>query len=261
MSIEREKARSVPNEQEQAQNFRIKFLGKPHSWVETSMKRLGDILQETPEMWRVRGRNEFNDYQNVYLVTFNPKEQKYKCTCFSTRYGHVREKEICTHIGSVIFWRMMNKAIEAKGNEVGKRNNPKPILLFGNWKALERACSMAEPPILLITNFQIPITSSGIVLRLEPDIYQFDIDDIGKIVSDKGIRTVIHYFNPSGTRDVLDILSRQVSELHGLASASEVKLIYVTTISSKIEEYEWKDLPSNMQAYKNVISDIRYVDH
>jgi len=259
MSTKQDKGKLVSYEEEQIQNFKIKFLGKPHSWIETSIGRLNDIVQETPNMWKVRGRKEFDDYQKVYLVTFSANEQKYKCTCFATRYGYVREKEICTHIGSVILWRMMHRGIQAQENEAKKATKVKPLLLFGKWEALWQAYAMAELPILVITNIQIPISDPGVVLRFEPDPYRFEIDKIRDILKERKIGTIIHYFNPSGSRDVFNILGKQVSELYGLASANDVKMIFVTTISSRMEEDKWEDVPSNIEAYRNIIGEIRYV--
>jgi len=249
----------VSIEAEQMQDFRIKFLGKSHSWFETCSKRLKDITNEAPNMWKLKGRKELNDHQKAYLVRFLPNHAKYCCTCFETRYGHVRRKEMCTHIGSTILWRMVNKGIEIGEAEGGRMVKAKPILLYGRSRALERAYAIAEPPILIITNVQLQIPDPDMLVHMVPDVYQFNIDEIKQILGTKRIRTVIHYFNPSGTMNVVDVLKRQVSELYGLASASTIELIYATTISDRIREGKWLEEPTNAEAYHNLVSEIRYV--
>lgn len=248
----------VSTEAERIQDFKIKFLGKSHSWIGTCLKRLNDITHEAPNMWKLKGRREFNDHQKVYLVRFIPNDAKYSCTCFETRYGHVRRKEVCTHIGSIILWRMVNKGIEIKEADGSRTVRVKPILLYGRSKTLERARAMAEPPILVVTNVQVQMADPDVVIHMVPDLYQFNIGEIKQILASKRIRTMIHYFNPSGAIDIMDVLKRQLSELYGLASASSVELIYATTISNRIREGRWREGPTNAEAYHNLVSEIRY---
>lgn len=252
-------AHAISWEKEQIQNFRIKFLGKSSSWIETSIRRLGDVSRETQNMWSVRGKRELDDYQRVFLVIFDPQEQRYRCTCFTSRFGYVREKEICTHIGSVILWRMINKSSDE--HEANVREIERPILLYGGWIALREAFAIAVPPVLLICNMNIPASDGRIMVHFEPNLHSFDIGKLKEMVRNGKIGTIIHYFNPSVANNASELLRRQVSKLYGFASANRMKLIFVTTASSRMQEGEWRDVPSNYEAYEDLMPETRYVRH
>lgn len=90
--------------------FKLKFRGKSLSWINRCIIRLNDILEtNTPNIWLVRGRIEFGDSDVFYIVKFLNNLGIYICTCYSNDkpYGFVRMRNICTHVGSVILWRMI----------------------------------------------------------------------------------------------------------------------------------------------------------
>jgi len=90
--------------------FKLKFKFKGKSWIERCISRLSDIIEtEHSNVWFVKGRVEFGDCHPLYKVIFLNNFNQYICTCYSIDrpYGIVRMKNICTHVGSVILWRML----------------------------------------------------------------------------------------------------------------------------------------------------------
>ncbi|MEM1549567.1 MAG: hypothetical protein QXO74_03700 [Candidatus Methanomethylicia archaeon] len=91
-------------------SFKLKFKFKGKSWINRCIERLSDIIEtDHPNVWFVKGRIEFGDYNPFYKVVFFSDFKCYFCTCYSMdkRYYLVRMRDICTHIGSVILWRML----------------------------------------------------------------------------------------------------------------------------------------------------------
>jgi len=68
-------------------------------------------ITQSGKTWIVKGYRELGDHYPYYYVNFLPRTQKYFCTCFLNRYGKIREKKICTHIGAVILYRKIWKKL------------------------------------------------------------------------------------------------------------------------------------------------------
>ncbi len=92
--------------------FKDKFKSKPRSWLQRCIERLIDV-QKTPKpnTWIVRGRPSLGDSEAFYIITFIPKRNRYMCTCYNPNklFGNRRMKQICTHVGSVILWRLIKE--------------------------------------------------------------------------------------------------------------------------------------------------------
>lgn len=94
--------------------FKKKFRDKPDSWVRRCIKRLVDISATSkPDTWIVRGRPSMGDYEAFYIVTLHRREGKYNCTCYDPKkpFGYRRMKNICTHVGTVILWRLVKEKL------------------------------------------------------------------------------------------------------------------------------------------------------
>ncbi|MCS7097328.1 MAG: hypothetical protein NZ926_02585 [Candidatus Methanomethylicia archaeon] len=92
------------------EKFKLKFKDKGRSWVNRCIARLNDVTKTSdPNVWFVKGKSKFGDYYEIYKVTFIKSAGKYVCTCYSISkmYGLIRMRNICTHVGSVILWRML----------------------------------------------------------------------------------------------------------------------------------------------------------
>ena len=75
------------------------------SWIVRAVTRLllGTVDRVTRRTWRVYGVPALGDWYAWYVVSL--EGGKYVCSCFSTRWGHVRRRRICTHIAAVILRR------------------------------------------------------------------------------------------------------------------------------------------------------------
>ena len=83
----------------------MSFPDKSESWYIRCLTRYMLGITQSGKTWIVKGYRELGDYYPYYYVNFLPKAEKYFCTCFLNRYGKIREKKICTHIGAVILYR------------------------------------------------------------------------------------------------------------------------------------------------------------
>ncbi|MCS7385888.1 MAG: hypothetical protein NDF55_04000 [archaeon GB-1867-005] len=92
--------------------FKMRFSGKPKSWFYRCKLRLIDVSPAPkPNMWIVRGRASLGDREAFYIVTFHPRGRLYNCTCYDPKklFASSRMKQTCTHVGSVILWRMIKE--------------------------------------------------------------------------------------------------------------------------------------------------------
>jgi hypothetical protein len=85
--------------------LRKRFKSKSESWILRAIVRAFYVQEIGNNRWLVRGIEEFGDQYGVYRVTYYEVSKKYACTCFQTRYGHVRKRRICTHIAAVMLYR------------------------------------------------------------------------------------------------------------------------------------------------------------
>jgi len=83
----------------------MSFESKSESWYIRCLTRYMLGVEYSGKTWIVKGYRELGDHYPYYYVNFLPKAEKYFCTCFLNRYGKIREKKICTHIGAVILYR------------------------------------------------------------------------------------------------------------------------------------------------------------
>ncbi|MCS7363875.1 MAG: hypothetical protein NDF54_00345 [archaeon GB-1867-035] len=92
--------------------FKLKFKDKSQSWIRRCIRRLIDIsASPKPNTWIVRGRPILGDYEAFYIITLHRRDGKYSCTCYDPKklFGYRRMKDICTHVGAVILWRMIKE--------------------------------------------------------------------------------------------------------------------------------------------------------
>ena len=88
------------------------FPGKPRSWYFRATYRvLKNTVKRKRGYWIVEGLPELGDTKPAYTVT-QDKTGKYFCTCYSSLYGVVRQKHICTHIAAVMLHRRQRKITE-----------------------------------------------------------------------------------------------------------------------------------------------------
>jgi len=91
----------------------MSFPDKSESWYVRCLTRYMLGITHSGKTWIVKGYRELGDYYPYYYVNYLPKAEKYFCTCFLNRFGKIREKKICTHIGAVILyrkiWRKLNE--------------------------------------------------------------------------------------------------------------------------------------------------------
>jgi len=90
----------------------MSFPNKGESWYIRCLTRYMMGVEYSGKTWIVKGYRELGDNYPYYYVNYLPKSQKYFCTCFLNRYGKIREKKICTHIGAVILCRRIQKKIK-----------------------------------------------------------------------------------------------------------------------------------------------------
>ncbi|MCS7368580.1 MAG: hypothetical protein NDF57_02610 [archaeon GBS-70-058] len=98
--------------------FMLKFHNKSSSWFNRCRARLMDVSEvEKSRVWIVRGRAYFGDREPFYVVYFVKSSGRYFCTCYSKHklYGHFRMRNVCTHVGSVILWRMLRGELNEDG--------------------------------------------------------------------------------------------------------------------------------------------------
>ncbi|RLE78506.1 MAG: hypothetical protein DRJ52_10310 [Thermoprotei archaeon] len=91
-----------------------KFPNKSASWYERSVYRFitKSVRKVGKNKWIVRGLRELDDYYDSYTVIFNEHKKKYYCDCFYTLYGQVRQRRVCSHIGSVIIYNQYEKQLK-----------------------------------------------------------------------------------------------------------------------------------------------------
>jgi hypothetical protein len=98
--------------------FMLKFHGKSSSWFNRCVARLVDVSEvERSRVWIVRGRSDFGDSEPFYTVYFLRSSGRYFCTCYSKHklYSQYRMRRVCTHVGSVILWRMIRGELSEDG--------------------------------------------------------------------------------------------------------------------------------------------------
>jgi len=89
--------------------LKARFTGKSQAWLKRCVKRLGDIKQVDVDSWIVKGRSELGDRYPSYLV--KAVDGKYRCSCHSPcrPYGPRRRRLVCTHVGSVVLYRLVKR--------------------------------------------------------------------------------------------------------------------------------------------------------
>ena len=91
------------------------FPDKSKSWFRRCVLRLDDVhsiyIGDDIEQWVVRGNPRLGDKYRFYIVTIYPKEGKHICSCYepNRKYGRYRLKSVCTHVGAVYLYKIINK--------------------------------------------------------------------------------------------------------------------------------------------------------
>lgn len=94
------------------ESLRQDFPGKSYSWIRRAVLRLGDVEELQSGLYLVEGRRELGDWKPLYQVWFSEREKRWYCTCYFSRFGQVRSKEICTHVAAVMLFHRYKKALE-----------------------------------------------------------------------------------------------------------------------------------------------------
>ena len=92
-------------------NLIYTFPDKPKSWFFRAVYRvLKGTVKKKRGYWIITGLLELGDTKPTYIVTFS--RNRYYCSCYTTMYGAVRQKQICTHVAALILYRRQRKITE-----------------------------------------------------------------------------------------------------------------------------------------------------
>ncbi len=94
------------------QKFREMFPNKSTSWIRRCIARLPDVVEgKVRGVWFVRGNAKLGDAYSQYIVKYIAG--KYMCSCMERErpYHSRRRKELCTHVGAVILYRLLKGEI------------------------------------------------------------------------------------------------------------------------------------------------------
>ncbi|RLE61112.1 MAG: hypothetical protein DRJ32_01870 [Thermoprotei archaeon] len=89
--------------------LRDSFSGKSGSWYIRAIVRMFFVKKVGRYAWVVEGIREFGDYYPAYQVWL--VNNRYHCSCHTTKFGYRRRKSICTHVAAVILSRKVSRKI------------------------------------------------------------------------------------------------------------------------------------------------------
>jgi len=74
-------------------------------WIARAVARvlLGTVVRKGEGVWLVYGVSELGDWHGYYIVSL--EGGKYRCSCYSSKWGWRRAKRICTHVAAVMLTR------------------------------------------------------------------------------------------------------------------------------------------------------------
>lgn len=89
--------------------LKARFPAKSKTWLKRCVKRLRDVQQVDVDSWVVKGRGELGDRYPSYLVKV--VGGRYRCSCHNPcrLYGAWRRKLVCSHVGSVVLYRLVKR--------------------------------------------------------------------------------------------------------------------------------------------------------
>ena len=75
------------------------------SWLARGVARvlLGTVVRKGEGAWLVYGVPELGDWHGYYIVSL--EKGKYRCSCYSSKWGWRRASRICTHVAAVMLSR------------------------------------------------------------------------------------------------------------------------------------------------------------
>jgi len=75
------------------------------SWLVRGVARvlLGTVVRKGEGTWLVYGVPELGDWHGYYIVSL--EKGKYRCSCYSSKWGWRRARRICTHVAAVMLAR------------------------------------------------------------------------------------------------------------------------------------------------------------
>ena len=74
-------------------------------WLARGVARvlLGTVVRRGGSTWLVYGVPELGDWHGYYIVSL--EEGRYRCSCYSSKWGWRRAGRICTHVAAVMLAR------------------------------------------------------------------------------------------------------------------------------------------------------------
>ena len=88
------------------------FPDKPNSWIRRALLRMPYVREVREGLYVVEGVRELGDWKPLYQVWWSERERRWYCTCYFSRFGHVRQRGICTHVASVMLYRRYRRVLE-----------------------------------------------------------------------------------------------------------------------------------------------------
>ncbi|MEL9990473.1 MAG: hypothetical protein QXP98_01010 [Thermoproteus sp.] len=88
------------------------FPGKSYSWIRRALLRMPHVREVREGLYVVEGVRELGDWKPLYQVWWSERERRWYCTCYFSRFGHVRQRGICTHVASVMLYRRYKRVLE-----------------------------------------------------------------------------------------------------------------------------------------------------
>ena len=81
-------------------------------WIARAVTRvlLGTVERKGEDTWLVYGVPELGDWHGYYIVSL--EGGRYRCSCYSTKWGWRRAGRICTHVAAVMLSRRAERYAE-----------------------------------------------------------------------------------------------------------------------------------------------------
>lgn len=89
------------------------------NWVARAVARvlLGTVVRKGEGVWLVYGVPELGDWHGYYIVVL--EGGRYRCSCYTTKWGWRRASRICTHVAAVMLARRLERLARAEEREEG----------------------------------------------------------------------------------------------------------------------------------------------
>lgn len=85
----------------------IEVKGK--SWVKRSLTRINDVYACGEGKWAVRGRKRMGDAEPLYIVTYDERARRFRCTCSQAHKPYANNRRgSCSHIGACLLHHILH---------------------------------------------------------------------------------------------------------------------------------------------------------